>query len=37
VLSIEHEEAYLSIGEGLQQAVSFLRAIVPCDPPPTPR
>jgi sugar phosphate isomerase/epimerase len=36
VLSIEHEDAYLSIDEGLRQAVTFLKGILPRDPAPTP-
>jgi sugar phosphate isomerase/epimerase len=36
VLSIEHEDAYLSIDEGLRQAVALLQSVLPSDPPPTP-
>ena len=36
VLSIEHEDALLSIDEGLQQAVTFLSRLVPTEPPAEP-
>jgi sugar phosphate isomerase/epimerase len=36
VLSIEHEDALLSIDEGLQQAVTFLSRLVPAEPPAEP-
>jgi sugar phosphate isomerase/epimerase len=36
VLSIEHEDAYLSIDEGLRQAVALLHSILPTEPAPRP-
>jgi sugar phosphate isomerase/epimerase len=32
VLSIEHEDALLSVDEGLRRAVSFLRGVMPSEP-----
>jgi sugar phosphate isomerase/epimerase len=34
-LSIEHEDALLSIEEGFRKAVVFLRAVMPVEPPLT--
>lgn len=36
VLSVEHEDAYLCIDEGLRPVVTFLRAILLCEPAPIP-
>ena len=33
VLSIEHEDALLSIDEGFRKAVTFLRSVMPAEPP----
>ena len=33
VLSIEHEDALLSIDEGFRRAVAFLRSVMPTEPP----
>jgi sugar phosphate isomerase/epimerase len=32
VLSIEHEDALLSIEEGFSRAVTFLRSVMPTEP-----
>jgi AP endonuclease family 2 C terminus. len=32
VLSIEHEDALLSVDEGFQNAVAFLRSVMPAEP-----
>ena len=34
VLSIEHEDALLSIDEGFRTGVAFLRSVMPTEPPP---
>jgi len=34
VLSIEHEDSLMSIDEGFQQAVAFLKEIAISEPPP---
>jgi hypothetical protein len=36
VLSIEHEDAMMSIDEGLERAVAFLAEAMMFDPPATP-
>ena len=33
VLSIEHEDALLSIDEGFRKGVAFLRSVMPTEPP----
>jgi len=33
VLSIEHEDALLSVEEGFQKGVAFLRSVMPSEPP----
>jgi sugar phosphate isomerase/epimerase len=33
VLSIEHEDALLSIDEGFRKGVAFLRSVMPVEPP----
>jgi hypothetical protein len=35
VLSIEHEDSLMSIDEGLQKAVAFLKPIIINDPKPS--
>jgi sugar phosphate isomerase/epimerase len=34
-LSIEHEDALMSVDEGFQKCVDFLREVMPSDPPLT--
>ena len=36
VLSIEHEDALMSIDEGLQRAIEFLTEAIIFEPPATP-
>ncbi|HXG12677.1 MAG TPA: sugar phosphate isomerase/epimerase [Gemmataceae bacterium] len=36
VLSIEHEDSYLSVPEGLGKAVAYLRGVLPREPPGQP-
>jgi sugar phosphate isomerase/epimerase len=34
VMSIEHEDSYMTINEGLEKAVSFLRSVIISEPKP---